>query len=147
MLIKLAPFLTALRRAYPAIEVTAFLRSSRQDEELRRLKIQIVHGSFGERQKLVDECSKHDLIVDMADSGDPSITETVLHGMKVHGDSKSTLVHLSGAGNFTDAGKTGDLVENGKFWSVSVKEILHSRLEVQLSRIWTRRTYDPLVPI
>lgn len=113
-------FITALRRAYPTKAITAYIRSSTHDDEFHRLNINVVRGTVEETEKLVDEVSRHDMVVDMANSDDPQIAEAVLRGFRANGDRKGTWIHLSGAGVFADGGVTGNSSENGKYWSVSI---------------------------
>ena len=55
--------------------------------------------------------SKHSIVANVGSSWDTALTEAILQGIQVTpGEKKKILIHMSGAGNFVDYGKSGNFV-------------------------------------
>jgi nucleoside-diphosphate-sugar epimerase len=105
------PFLTLFRQKYPEIPVTVFLRSTAYDEALRALDVAIVHGTYADTTEVQQLVSKHSIVVNVGSSWDTALTGAILRGAQVEaGEKKKILIHMSGAGNFVDGGKSGNYV-------------------------------------
>lgn len=105
------PFLTLFRQKYPEIPVTAFLRSTAYDPALRALGVVIVHGTYADTTEIEQLVSKHTIVINAGSSQNPPLTEAILRGAQVESaEGKKILIHLSGAGNFVDGGKSGKYI-------------------------------------
>jgi nucleoside-diphosphate-sugar epimerase len=109
------PFLTLFRRKYPEIPVTVFLRSTAYDSALHALGVAIVHGTYADTAEVQQLVTKHSIIVNVGSSWDTNLTEAILRGTSVKsGERKKILIHMSGAGNFVDYGKSGNFVPQAR---------------------------------
>ena len=112
------PFLTSFLQQYPEIAVTVFLRSTAYDEVLRGLNVAAAHGTYDDTNEVQQLVSRHNIIINVGSSWNTALTEAILRGAHVNsGEKKKILIHMSGAGNFTDYGKSGNIVSQAKPWN------------------------------
>ena len=109
-------FLVKLRKAHPEIAVTAIVRSTTHTKAIEATGAKVVQGTFADIDLITDLSSKSDVIVNAADCDDQGLTNAILKGIQI-GGKKAAIIHVSGAGNFLDGGKTGAVVPNAKTWS------------------------------
>jgi nucleoside-diphosphate-sugar epimerase len=81
------------------------------DQALQDLGVAIVHGTYADHTEIEQLVSQHSIVVNVGSSWDTGLTEAILHGAQVEsGKKKKVLIHMSGAGNFVDHGKSGNYV-------------------------------------
>ena len=62
---------------------------------------------------------EHDIVINAITSFDGDFVANIMLGMEERSeDSKGTLIHVSGTGNFIDYGKAGDFNPKSKVWNV-----------------------------
>lgn len=68
----------------------------------------------------------HDIVINAGSSIDPTLSEAIVSGQKRRLPGlKTTLVHVSGAGNFTDTtSSSGSTNPKAKVWNVSVRTLI-----------------------
>jgi hypothetical protein len=119
----LAHLILGLKKTYPAIPLTAFLRSEDIDQYLTNTVgvNKIVHGTFDEAEKISSLARDHDIVINVGSSMDPTLSKAIVSGQKQRLPGlKTTLIHVSGAGNFTDTtSRTGSTNVKAKVWNVS----------------------------
>jgi len=112
-----------LHERYPNLPVTVFVRNTSIDDYLTATAgvARIVHGDFSEHAKLAALAKEHDIVINVGSSGDESITEAIMDGLKKRPiESKTVLIHMSGTGNFMDMRwKDGAHHDEARIWSVS----------------------------
>jgi nucleoside-diphosphate-sugar epimerase len=87
------------------------LRSTAYDSALRALGVAIVHGTYADTAEVQQLVSKHSITVNVGSSWDTALTEAILRGIQVKpGERRKILIHMSGAGNFVDYGRSGNFV-------------------------------------
>lgn len=95
----------------------------------------IVHGDFSQKDLVRSLSKDHDIVINAASSFDGDFVESIIAGMEERPEnSKGTLVHLSGTGNFIDLGTTGNFNPESKIWNVS---LLDSMSRVDLAQTKT----------
>jgi hypothetical protein len=103
--------LSKFRKTYPSTPITVFLRTTVLDSAISNLgNIEIVQGDFqANLSDLENLVSKHSIIINAATSTDPVVNAAILRGISTRHKSgkKTILIHVTGAGNFVDEGKTG----------------------------------------
>lgn len=109
-------FLVKLRKIHPEIPVTAIVRSTTHTAAIEATGAKVVKGTFADVDLIADLSSKNDIVVNAADCDDQGLTNAILKGIQAAGK-KGTIIHISGAGNFLDGGKTGAVVPNAKTWN------------------------------
>ncbi len=63
----------------------------------------VVHGTFDEREKVVALAKEHDIVINVASSWDVPLSEAIVEGLRQQPEGKkTTLIHMSGTGNFVD---------------------------------------------
>ena len=98
--------------------MTVFLRSTAYDPALHALDIDIVHGTYDDTDRVQQLVFKHSIIINVGSSWQTGLTEAILSGALVKsGERKKILIHMSGAGNFVDYGKSGNFVPQPKPWN------------------------------
>lgn len=135
----IAPFLTALRRKYSDLKITAYVRSTSSDNEFSALNIGVVHGTFDELEKLTSLASEYDIVVNAASSLDPKLTSALVRGLSDKKGPKGILIHVSGVGNFADGGSSGSLNPESKTWNVSCQLSVFPRLSLKLVRMQVQK--------
>jgi nucleoside-diphosphate-sugar epimerase len=113
--------LTVLRSQYPSYPITLFLRTHALDAAIGRLsKVTVVHGDFETSDGLAsleNTVSKHGIIINAATSRDITVNQAVLRGLeKYRATTKQNaiLIHVSGAGNFSDNREAGEFHTTGE---------------------------------
>ncbi|OBT94643.1 hypothetical protein VE01_07983 [Pseudogymnoascus verrucosus] len=113
----------ALKKEYPTFPVTAYLRNKSIEKYLYETAgvQKIVYGTFEETEKLAALAKDHDIVINVGSSFDPVLTRAILAGLNQRpAGVKSTLIHMSGAGNFVDTeSNTGIANPNCKVWNDS----------------------------
>ena len=110
-----------IRNAYSDWSVTAYVRNTQVDEYLKsNLGVnRIVHGTFEESEKIRALAKEHEFVINAGSSFDPTLSAAIIAGLKERpAESKGTLLHISGSGNFIDRGTTGVANPSGKIWNV-----------------------------
>jgi nucleoside-diphosphate-sugar epimerase len=103
---------------FPDFKYTIVLRTDALDEAAQSLSndIAIVHLDLSsDRQKAEDLISQHDIVLDLANSREVELANLVLAGTsryKAEKGRNAILLHLSGAGNFSDDSTTGVYIPN-----------------------------------
>ena len=115
------PFLTEFRSKFPDYKVTAFLRSTALDAKLEALGVKAVHGTFDDLALISELASKNDIILNLASSNNPAVTEAILKGAHVERrrQPRKILLHMSGAGNFVDESHEGVFkpIKADQYWN------------------------------
>lgn len=97
-----------ITQTFPNIKLTVILRTKILDAVIRELgaDITIVHADFNtDLSKIESISSSHDIIINAATSRDTDLAAAILRGTATHKsitNCNTILVHLSGAGNFSD---------------------------------------------
>lgn len=80
----------------------------------------IVYGTYEETEKLASLAKEHDIVINAGSSVDPTSSHAIVAGLNERpAGVKTTLIHMSGAGNFVDAtSNTGSTNPNAKVWNV-----------------------------
>lgn len=116
-----APLTREIRKAYPDWPVTVYVRNIQVDDYLK-LNLganRVVHGAFDEADKIRALAKEHQLVINAGSSFDPTLSAAIIAGLKERPtESKGTLIHISGCGNFLDGGTTGVANPIGKVWNV-----------------------------
>jgi nucleoside-diphosphate-sugar epimerase len=111
LLTSVGPFLKVFREAYPQIPVTVLLRTTVLDGAVAALgNVTIVHADLSKDIETVQRLAgQHDLVINMANSRDPEINGAIVDGINNCEDKtkKGIILHLSGAGNFSDERRDG----------------------------------------
>ncbi|KAF2445320.1 NAD(P)-binding protein [Karstenula rhodostoma CBS 690.94] len=115
-----APYTRALKQAYPDWYITAYVRSSKPEAELKvTLKADhIIVGDFSDSEKIKKISRENDIVVNAGNSftGDP--VTSIIAGQKENtGATKGKLIHISGGGNFIDFGTSGNFNTDSKVWN------------------------------
>ncbi|MCJ1386941.1 hypothetical protein MMC17_010070 [Xylographa soralifera] len=100
----------ALRKAHPTLPLTVYLRSASIDTYLTATVgvSEIVHGDFSQLEKIAAVAVAHDIVINMASSWDVPLTKAIIAGLRQRpAGATSTLIHISGAGNFIDTTTKG----------------------------------------
>ncbi|KAJ9609847.1 hypothetical protein H2200_006176 [Cladophialophora chaetospira] len=114
-----------VKKAHPDWPLTVFVRNTKVDEwfEATAKADRIVHGSISDTDLVRSLSKEHDIVVNAITSFDGDFIANVIAGMEERPeDSKGTLVHVSGTGNFIDNGTTGAFNPNGKVWNDDKEE-------------------------
>jgi nucleoside-diphosphate-sugar epimerase len=113
--------LPALREGvFGHLEVTAFVRpDSAKAAQLHAQGLKTVEGSAEDAALLKSLAGKYDIVLDMADSSKPDITQALVEGVKTRPKGDAVLVHVTGTGNFLDGKGTGEYDHASKVWDVS----------------------------
>jgi hypothetical protein len=108
---------------YPHLPLTVYLRNKGVDEYMTSTVgvDRIVHGDFSEAEKITSLAKEHDIVINIGSSWMVELSEAIVAGLKQKpaGARKPILIHISGAGNYIDEGKSGDFNPNAKVWNVS----------------------------
>ncbi|KAK9319840.1 hypothetical protein V1517DRAFT_26496 [Lipomyces orientalis] len=111
----------ALKREYPAYPVTVYLRNRNIEEYLRETAgvSRIVYGTYHETEKLAAVAKEHDIVINVGSSWDPVPSRAIVAGLSQRPVGvKTTMIHMSGAGNFVDtSSSTGNANPSAKVWS------------------------------
>jgi hypothetical protein len=103
--------------------VTVYLRNTSIDEYLTKTVgvARIVYGTFDEHAKIAKLAEEHEIVINVGSSWDVGLTEAIVAGLKKRPtDSKTILIHMSGAGNFVDERwNDGSHHAESKIWNVS----------------------------
>jgi hypothetical protein len=113
----------AIKNTYPDWPLTVFVRNTNVDEWFKSVAKadDIVHGSISDTELVRSLSKKHDIVINSITSFDGGFISNVISGMEERPqDSKGTLIHVSGTGNFIDYGKTGNFNAASKVWNVSM---------------------------
>lgn len=120
----------ALKKAYPAFSLTAYIRDTDSviNDYLRKTVgvDRIVHGDFSESEKIAKLSAEHEIVINSGSSWDVPLAKAINDGLRARfaeGKSKANLIHVSGTGNFADGRKDGKYAGPGagdsKVWNVS----------------------------
>ena len=102
--------------------MTVYVRNAEADDYFKsNLGVnRIVHGMFEESDKIRALAKEHEFVINAGSSFDPTLSAAIIDGLKGRpAESKGTLIHISGCGNFMYRGTTGVANPNGKVWNVS----------------------------
>ncbi|KAH9055692.1 hypothetical protein EDB87DRAFT_1834003 [Lactarius vividus] len=103
--------LLKLVEKFPNLKITALVRSNAHLEVIRRPRVDVVQGTFGDTDLITLHARAADLTVNTADSDDVGLTTAILAGQKarVVEDKKSpaVLLHTSGVAVFADTTRDG----------------------------------------
>ena len=119
-----------IKKEHPDWPLTVFVRNTKVDEWFKSTAKadRIVHGSISDTELVRSLSKEHDIVVNAITSFDGDFVANIISGLEERSeDSKGTLIHVSGTGNFIDYGKTGAFDSDSKVWSVSMASIVESR--------------------
>ncbi|KAF2497125.1 NAD(P)-binding protein [Lophium mytilinum] len=112
---------TVLRKQYPDLPITVFLRTHALDSAIASLgNVSIANGDFENPEGLAaleDTVSKHSVVINAATSRFLGPNEAVLRGLEKYkstNNKNAILLHLSGTGNFSDNTRTGEYHATGE---------------------------------
>ncbi|KAJ4300030.1 hypothetical protein N0V90_005279 [Kalmusia sp. IMI 367209] len=120
-----APYVRTIKQAHPDWHVTAYVRSSKPEDELKAsLKADnIVVGDFSDVEKIKKISKEHDIAVNTGSSFTGDLVAAIIAGQKEKaGTTKGKLIHISGAGNFIDFGTSGNFNPESKVWNDAKEE-------------------------
>ncbi len=122
-----AHLVLALKDKYPNAPVTVFLRNKSIDTYLYETAgvKRVVHGTFDEKEKIVALAKEHDIVINVGSSWDVGLSEAIVEGLNQQAEGKkTTLIHMSGTGNFVDKRWTdGAFHPEVKVWDVRGIEV------------------------
>ena len=102
--------------------MTVYLRNRDIEEYLIKTAgvSRIVYGTYEETEKLTALAKGHDIVINVGSSWDPVPSQAIVAGQNQRpAGAKTTLIHMSGAGNFVDtSSKTGIANPRAKVWNV-----------------------------
>lgn len=102
--------------------MTVYLRNTSIDSYLTQTAgvKRIVHGTFDEHEKISALAQEHDVVINVGSSWDVGLSKAIVKGLKQRPEGrKTTLIHMSGTGNFVDESTAnGSHNENAKVWNV-----------------------------
>jgi hypothetical protein len=80
-----------------------------------------VHGTYDELDKISSLSKEHDIVINVGSSFDTKLSEAIVSGLNQRTDGKkTTLIHMSGTGNFVDKSWIdGAHHESAKIWNAS----------------------------
>jgi nucleoside-diphosphate-sugar epimerase len=115
-----------LKKKYPTFPVTVYLRNTDIDTYLYETAgvSRIVHGTYDEGQKISSLAEEHDIVINVGSSWDVGLSESIVEGLqKRERGKKTTLIHMSGTGNFVETRwEDGAHHEEAKIWDDSKVE-------------------------
>ncbi|ETI27423.1 hypothetical protein G647_09613 [Cladophialophora carrionii CBS 160.54] len=114
-----------VKKSHPDWPLTVFLRNTNVDEWFRTVAKadRIVHGSISDTELARSLSKEHDIVINAITSFDGGFIANVISGMEERpSNSKGTLIHVSGTGNFIDYGKTGNFNPASKVWNDDKEE-------------------------
>lgn len=121
-----APYIRALKQVHPDWPVTAYVRSTKPEAELKATlqADRIVVGDFTDAAKIAALSEEHDIAVNAGNSFTSEPVAAIVAGLKAKGEkgSKGKLIHISGAGNFIDFGTSGNFNSESKVWNDAKEE-------------------------
>lgn len=96
------------------------LRTRVLDDAIRTLgaHVKVEHVDFADTQKVESLVQEHDVVLDLANSRSPELAAAVVEGAaryKKTNDRRQLLLHLSGAGNFSDNSHSGTFIAADPF--------------------------------
>lgn len=115
-----APYIKAIKQAHPDWPVTAYVRSTQPENELKAtLKAdRIAFGTFEESEKISALSKEHDISVNVGNSFTGDLVAAIIAGQKAKvGGPKAKLIHVSGGGNWIDYGTSGNFNPESKVWN------------------------------
>jgi hypothetical protein len=115
-----APYIKAIKQAHPDWPVTAYVRSTQPETELKAtLKAdRIAVGTFDDFEGISALSKEHDISVNAGNSFTGDLVAAIIAGQKSKVDGpKGKLIHVSGAGNWIDYGTSGNFNPESKVWS------------------------------
>jgi hypothetical protein len=115
-----APYIKAIKRAHPDWPVTAYVRSTRPEDELKTTlhADRIAVGTFDDSEKISALSKEHDISVNAGNSFNGDLVAAIIAGQKAKVDGpRSKLIHVSGAGNWIDFGTSGNFNSESKVWN------------------------------
>jgi hypothetical protein len=114
---------------HPDWPVTAYVRSTKPENELKAtLKAdRVVIGDFNDIEKISTLSKEHDIAVNAGSSFTGDLVAAIIAGQKARANGpKGKLIHISGAGNFIDFGKSGNSNPESKVWNDANEEDIRS---------------------
>ncbi|KAM0543303.1 hypothetical protein ACHAPJ_012387 [Fusarium lateritium] len=114
-----APYTRAIKEAHPDWSVTAYVRSTKPESELKAsLKAdRIIVGDFKDFEKVRKASKEHDIVVNAGNSFTNELINAIIAGLKDKEGAKGKLIHISGGGNFIDLGTSGNFNPDSKVWN------------------------------
>ncbi|KIL90753.1 hypothetical protein FAVG1_06489 [Fusarium avenaceum] len=118
-----APYTRAIKQAHPDWQVTAYVRSTQPENELKaNLNAdRIIVGDFSDFEKVKNASKEHDIAVNAGNSFTGEPVTAIIAGQKENAG-KGKLIHISGAGNFIDFGTSGNFNPDSKVWNDASEE-------------------------
>jgi len=111
-----APYIKAIKQAHPDWHVTAYVRSTQPENELKADRIAV--GTFGDFEKISALSKEHDIAVNAGNSFTGDLVAAIIAGQKAKvGGPQGKLIHVSGAGNWIDYGTSGSFNPDSKVWN------------------------------
>lgn len=110
-----------IKKAHPSWPLTVLLRNTKVDEYFKSTvrAERIVHGSIEDAELVRSLSKEHDIVINSITSFDGDFVKAIISGMEeLPEDSKGTLIHISGTGNFIDYSLTGNFNPKSKVWNV-----------------------------
>lgn len=134
--------MTALKKTYPHLPLTVYLRNIEVDDYMTSAVgvDRIVHGDFSEAGKISALAKEHDIVINIGSSWIVPLSEAIVDGLNQKpAGAKPILIHISGAGNFIDHWTTGEANPNAKVWNVSAMLPTQFDHQLSVSRMMTRK--------
>lgn len=89
----------------------------------------IVHGSISDTDLVRSLSKEHDIVINAITSFDGTFVDKIISGMEERTEeSRGTVIHISGTGNFIDNGKTGNFNSKSKVWNVCFLELIDDQV-------------------
>ncbi|KAI0312936.1 hypothetical protein OF83DRAFT_1066409 [Amylostereum chailletii] len=121
--------LVSLVKRHPSWTVNALVRNEKNIEPVRRLGVTVVEGSFADKALITEQSRTADIVFNVADCDDTSLTTAILDGMKQRfheGKPKGILIHTSGCAIFLNDNPDGNLDHDCRLWNDSNEEDMKS---------------------
>jgi hypothetical protein len=115
-----APYVKAVKQAHPDCHVTAYVRSTQPENEIKAAlqADRIAVGAFNEFEKISALSKEHDIAVNAGNSFTGDLVAAIIAGQKAKvGGPKGKLIHVSGGGNWIDYGTSGNFNADSRVWN------------------------------
>ncbi|KAM0340140.1 hypothetical protein ACHAPU_010632 [Fusarium lateritium] len=118
-----APYTRAIKEAHPGWQVTAYVRSTQPENDLKaNLNAdRVIVGDFSDYEKVKSASKEHDMAVNAGNSFTADPVAAIIAGQKER-ETKGKVIHISGAGNFIDFGTSGNFNPESKVWNDASEE-------------------------
>ncbi|KAF4332276.1 NAD(P)-binding domain protein [Fusarium beomiforme] len=118
-----APYTRALKQAHPDWSITAYVRSTQPESQLKSTlhADRIIVGDFSDFEKVKATSAEHDIAVNAGNSFTADPVAAIIAGQESR-PTKGKVIHISGGGNFIDFGTSGNWNPESKVWNDSKED-------------------------